>query len=247
MKIIISKTPQQLGEKAAALTAQLLNKAIEEKGYAKIVLSTGASQFTTLEALINEKVDWSKVDMFHLDEYIGIDETHPASFIRYLKERFTSKVSVRNAYFLDTSHGVKELICDITPKLRSSPVDVGLIGIGENAHIAFNDPPADFEDPAAYKIITPNDRCRQQQVSEGWFKSPLDMPQNAVSMTVKQILSCKSIISSVPYACKAKAVYDTLTSPISNMVPATIMRNHPDFTLFLDEDSSSLLSPEQLV
>lgn len=249
MKVILSENAKELGKKAAEATALLINRAIEEKGSARIVLSTGASQFTTLEALVEKKVDWSKVEMFHLDEYIGIDETHPASFVKYLKERFVSKVNLKNAYFVDPSQGVEETIAFLTEKLNEKAVDVGLIGIGENAHVAFNDPPADFEDTNAYKVVVLAPRCRQQQLGEGWFATLEDVPEKAISMTVQQILRCEHIISAVPYKVKAQAIYDTINHDISDMVPATILKTHPDAQLFIDSDSASLLGddvPEQI-
>ena len=167
MRISIAGTPEELGRRAAAEAAAYLNEAIRERGEARLLLSTGASQFTTLEALVREDVDWSKVDMFHLDEYIGLNESHPASFVRYLKERFVSQVPVRRAFFVDPSQGVETAIARLTAELDRAPIDVGLIGIGENAHIAFNDPPADFEDQAAYKVVTLDERCRRQQLGEG--------------------------------------------------------------------------------
>ena len=244
MKIILSQDSKELGVKAAKATAALINSAIEEKGSARIILSTGASQFTTLEALVKENIDWSKVEMFHLDEYIGIDETHPASFVKYLKERFVSKVNLKNAYFVDPSTGVEETIAFLTEKLGEKSVDVGLIGIGENAHIAFNDPPADFDDDNAYKIVVLAERCRQQQLGEGWFATLEDVPEKAISMTVKQILRCEHIISAVPYKVKAQAIYDTINNDVTNMIPATILKTHPDAQLFIDADSAALLGSD---
>ena len=245
MRISIAGTPEELGRRAAAEAAAYLNEAIRERGEARLLLSTGASQFTTLEALVREDVDWAKVDMFHLDEYIGLDESHPASFVRYLKERFVSQVPVRRAFFVDPSQGVETAIARLTAELDRAPIDVGLIGIGENAHIAFNDPPADFEDQAAYKVVTLDERCRRQQLGEGWFPTLEDVPAQAISMTVDRILRCRHILSAVPYAVKAQAVSDTVSQPVNNMVPATILKRHASMTLFLDEASAALLTPEQ--
>ena len=245
MRISIAGTPEELGRRAAAEAAAYLNEAIRERGEARLLLSTGASQFTTLEALVREDVDWSKVDMFHLDEYIGLDESHPASFVRYLKERFVSQVPVRRAFFVDPSQGVETAIARLTAELDRAPIDVGLIGIGENAHIAFNDPPADFEDQAAYKVVTLDERCRRQQLGEGWFPTLEDVPAQAISMTVDRILRCRHILSAVPYAVKAQAVSDTVSQPVNNMVPATILKRHASMTLFLDEASAALSTPEQ--
>ena len=245
MRISIAGTPEELGRRAAAEAAAYLNEAIRERGEARLLLSTGASQFTTLEALVREDVDWSKVDMFHLDEYIGLNESHPASFVRYLKERFVSQVPVRRAFFVDPSQGVETAIARLTAELDRAPIDVGLIGIGENAHIAFNDPPADFEDQAAYKVVTLDERCRRQQLGEGWFPTLEDVPAQAISMTVDRILRCRHILSAVPYAVKAQAVSDTVSQPVNNMVPATILKRHASMTLFLDVASAALLTPEQ--
>ena len=247
MKIIYSETAQELGVKAAKETARLLNEAIAAKGSARVILSTGASQFTTLEALVKEDIDWTKVEMFHLDEYIGIDESHPASFVKYLKERFVSKVNLKAVHFVDAGQGAEKIIAHLTEKLAEAEVDVGLIGIGENAHIAFNDPPADFEDPNAYKVVVLAERCRQQQLGEGWFPTLADVPEKAISMTVQQILKCKNIISAVPYKVKAQAIHDTVYSELTNMVPATIMRSHPSLQIFVDADSASMLGNDVIM
>jgi len=237
--ISVSPTPQQLGQKAADKIAELLRNAIAQKGSARIILSTGASQFETIDALVKADVDWSKVEMFHLDEYVALPESHIASFRKYLKERFASKISLKAAYFVNGEGDVEENIRVLTEELRRAPVDVGVIGIGENAHIAFNDPPADFETDAAYKVVDLDLRCKQQQVREGWFATVDDVPKQAITMCVKQILACEHIISSVPHAPKAEAVRNTLTSPVDPKIPATILKTHPNWNLFLDEASAS--------
>lgn len=160
----VSSTPQELGRHAAAAIAKLLNDAIKAQGYARLVLSTGASQFETLDALVKEQVEWEKIEMFHLDEYVALPECHIASFRKYLKERFVSRVPLKAAYFVNGEGNVEKNIAELTTKLRENPIDVGVIGIGENGHIAFNDPPADFETDTAYKIVTLDERCRKQQV-----------------------------------------------------------------------------------
>ncbi len=242
MKRHIVKDAEELGREAAALTAEIVNRAIAERGEARLVLSTGASQFTTLGALLNEDVDWSRVVMFHLDEYLGIDPDHPASFIRYLKDRFVSKVPLKGAHFVDPSSGAEDAIERLTAAIRESPVDVGLIGIGQNGHLAFNDPPADFATTDAYVVVNLDLACRNQQVGEGWFESIDDVPSQAISMTVHQILQCEHIICAVPYAVKAKAVEALYTSPGPDpMVPATALLSHPHVEVFLDEDSASLV------
>ena len=178
MNININVAPTPLNWKqAASAIADLLNKAISEQGYARIILSTGASQFETLDALIQLDVDWTKVEMFHLDEYVALPESHIASFRKYLKERFVSKVPLKAAHFVNGEGNVEENIAALTAELRKAPVDVGVIGIGENGHIAFNDPPADFDTDEAYKVVTLDERCRKQQVGEGWFAGVDDVPQ----------------------------------------------------------------------
>jgi len=246
MKIHICEDAKTLGMKAAEETARLLIQVIEQQGNARLLVSTGASQFTLFEALVGLPVAWEKVEMFHLDEYVGMSEDHPASFIRYLKERFTSKVPLKAAHFLNTAD-VAAMIGRATAEIRKAPVDVGLIGIGENAHIAFNDPPADFQDTAAYKIVQLDEACRRQQLREGWFASMDDVPQTALTMTVHQIMLCRKIISAVPYRVKAEAILRTLTAPdITEEVPATMLRGHADWTLYLDKESASLLEGVEL-
>ncbi len=238
MEIRICKNKEELGKSAAALTAEVIRKCIAEKGYARIALSTGASQFDTISSLVEENVDWSKVEMFHLDEYVNLSETHPASFRKYLKERFVDKVgNLKKAHFVDgTAEGIKKL----TEEIRKEPIDVGLIGIGENAHIAFNDPPANFETKEAYHIVDLNEACKKQQMGEGWFETFDDVPKKAVSMTAYQIMQCKKIISCVPYAVKADAIYNTLTEKeTTNLVPATLLKEHDDFILYVDMDSAA--------
>lgn len=237
----IDKNDKVLGENAAGLIAMLLNEAIEKRGEARVLLSTGASQFTTIEALLKKDIDWEKVEMFHLDEYINLKEEHPASFRKYLKERFTSKVNLKKAHFIDGNGNIEETIKKLTEEVRKSPIDVGVIGIGENSHIAFNDPPADFNTKEAFIVVDLDDKCKNQQVREGWFETIEDVPKQAITMSVNQILSCRTIISCVPYDVKANAIKDTFSQPVNNMTPATVLKTHPDWNLFLDEDSASLI------
>ena len=206
MKLSISENSKELGRAAAADVAARLREAIALRGEARIVLSTGASQFDMFEALVEEDVDWSKVDMFHLDEYIALPITHKASFRKYLQERFVDRVSLRSVNYVDTEGDINNAIAAISEKLTEKPVDIGLIGIGENGHIAFNDPPADFGTEACYIVVDLDDNCKRQQVREGWFPTPDDVPKQAVSMTVHRIMMCRSVISVVPHEVKAKAV-----------------------------------------
>lgn len=238
MNISVSESSKELGEKAAIVIANKINKAIEKQGYARIVLSTGASQFDTIEALIKQDVNWSKVTMFHLDEYVDLKESHIASFRKYLKERFVSKVNLEAVYFVNGEGNIEENIKELTIKLREKPVDVGVIGIGENGHIAFNDPPADFDTDLAYKVVDLDDKCKKQQVGEGWFETINDVPKQAITMCVKQILSCKAIVTCVPHSVKAQAIKATLQNHVTNTVPATILKTHKDWNLFIDNNSA---------
>ena len=238
MEIRICKDSKSLGASAARHVAQRLNAIIAEKGHARIVLSTGASQFDTLDALTREEINWSVVDMFHLDEYVGLTITHGASFRKYLQERFVDKLPcpLRSVNFVD---GTPEGIADLTKKLREDVIDVGLIGIGENTHIAFNDPPADFNTRDAYIIVDLDERCKQQQMGEGWFPTIDDVPKQAVSMTPWQIMQCKEIVTCVPYAVKADAIEKTLKAgETTPNVPASLLKEHPNFLLYIDADSA---------
>lgn len=241
INLTISKDAKLNGKRAAELIANLINEAIKERGKARIVVSTGSSQFEMFEALIKLDVDWSKVEMFHLDEYVNLPESHIASFRKYLKERFVSKVNLKAAYFVSGEGNIEENISYLTKELRKDIIDVGIIGIGENGHIAFNDPPADFETDEAYKVVTLDQKCRAQQVGEGWFKSIEEVPSQAISMTPKEIMKAKHIVTVAPHSVKADAIYKTITTPISPMVPATLLKTHPDWHLFIDDASASKL------
>ena len=238
MEIRICENSAALGKSAAKEAAIALRDCISKQGYARLALSTGASQFDTLAALVKEDVDWSKVEMFHLDEYVDLPITHPASFRLYLQTRFVDLLPtpLKAVHFVD---GTKEGIAQLTEDIRRLPIDVGLIGIGENSHIAFNDPPADFDTKEAYIVVDLDERCKKQQMGEGWFPTLDDVPKQAVSMTVHQILSCKKIISCVPHSVKAWAICQTLKQPVSNTYPATILRTHPDWTLYIDMNSAA--------
>lgn len=241
MKIHIERDEKVLGQKSTDLIRDILNRAIEENGEARILLSTGASQFSTIEALIASDIDWSKVEMFHLDEYINLEEGHPASFRKYLKERFISKVNLKKAHLVDGNGDVEANIQKLTEEIIKKPIDVGVIGIGENSHIAFNDPPADFDTRESFIVVELDDKCKNQQVGEGWFDTIDDVPKTAITMSVQQILSCRTIVSCVPFSVKANAIKDTLGEPVNNMVPATILKTHNDWHLFLDQGSASLI------
>jgi len=242
MEIVISATRQILGKKAASTGAGLIRKAILEKGTANIILATGASQFEMLKELVKEDIDWLRVRAFHLDEYIGIPETHPASFRKYLKERFADIVSPQEFNYINGNADANEECARLGKLIRKHPVDVAFVGIGENSHLAFNDPPADFETDDAYLVVKLDEECRQQQLGEGWFPTLKDVPEKAISMSIRQIMKSEAIICTVPDLRKAIAVKKTVEGKISPMIPASVMRNHKAAWLFLDNDSASSLS-----
>lgn len=239
MNISISTNSSELGKAAATLAAEKLNEALILNGEARMVVSTGSSQFEMFQALVKEKVDWSRVEVFHLDEYIGLPLTHKASFRKYLYERFISLVPVKKFHSVDVEGNIADRLGKLTSEIRRKPVDLGLIGIGVNGHIAFNDPPADFKTHDAYIVVKLDDQCKMQQVNEGWFKTVKDVPDEAVSMSVWQIMQCSTIISVVPHLVKADAVKKTLTSKLTNLVPATMLKQHSNWHLFLDQNSAS--------
>lgn len=231
------------GKGSADFVAQHLNNAIQAKGYATLILATGASQFAFIEALKTLQVDWSKITVFHLDEYKGLPETHPASFRKYLKERILDIVKPFQVHYINgDAKDIDREIAGYEELLKAATVDVACIGIGENGHIAFNDPEvADFNDPALVKIVQLDDISRRQQLGEGWFSTLEEVPKEAISLTIPAIMRCKVISCMVPDKRKANAVYNTLNAEISTACPATILRRHPHAVLFLDKNSASQL------
>jgi len=244
MELFIKNDPIELGESAGKAAADLIRTTIANKGNANIILATGSSQFETLKQLIIEKdIDWSKVNMFHLDEYIGLPETSGASFRKYLKERFLSKVPALKAVYLVDGEADPVTECNrLSIIIEANPIDVALVGIGENGHLAFNDPPADFDTKEPFIIVDLDEACRKQQFNEGWFKSVDEVPKQAISMSISQICTSKHIICSVPDVRKAQAVKDCLEQSVSNKYPASILQLHPSCSYYLDKPSSSLLS-----
>lgn len=244
MQIHAEPDKKTLGKAAAALGAEAIRSAISKRGSANIVVATGASQFELLAELVaQENIDWSRVTAFHLDEYIAMPDTHPASFRRYLRERFTSHLPTLGAFHFiegDTADPAAEL-ARINALISKHPIDVTFAGIGENAHLAFNDPPADFDAPEPFHVVELDDRCRQQQFGEGWFATFEDVPRKAISMTVQQIMKSRLVILAVPDRRKAEAVRDTIEGPITPMVPASVLRRHSDCHLFLEPESAALL------
>lgn len=243
LKVKIFEDAVKLGSQAADRVAGELNAAVAAKGFANLILATGASQFQFLEHLQKQPVDWKKIIVLHLDEYIGISDTHPASFRKYLRERILENVMPRQVYYLNGDAG--DLTAEVERYenlLKEHPADVACIGIGENGHIAFNDPPvADFRDPRLVKVVELDEASRRQQLGEGWFPSFSDVPTHALSLTVPAIMSSKFISCVVPDARKAEAVYNTLNAEVSTACPATILRSHPNAILYLDKGSASRL------
>ena len=242
METIILKTKQILGIKAAKKGAEIIRRAILDRGIANIIVATGASQFEMLNELVKEEIDWTKVTAFHLDEYIGISDQHPASFRKYLKERFADIVTPKEFIYVNGDNDPGEECVRLGKLINNHPIDVAFVGIGENSHLAFNDPPADFETEMPYLVVTLNEACRRQQMGEGWFPTVSDVPEKAISMSIKQIMKSKAIICCVPDLRKAIAIKSTLEGIISPAIPASILRQHSATWLYLDIDSSSLLS-----
>lgn len=244
MDIKIFQSPQQLGKAAGAKASALIKEAIKENGTANIILATGMSQFEVLNYLIAQKdIDWSKVVMFHLDEYIDLPLTHGASFRKYLQERFLDKVpQLKAVYLINGENDPKEECKRLNELIKQYPIDVALVGIGENGHLAFNDPPADFETEEPYIIVQLDEPCRMQQLGEGWFKNLDEVPKKAISMSIKQIMKSKNIICSVPDSRKAVAVKNTLEQEVSNLFPASILQTHTNCYCYLDVASAALLT-----
>jgi glucosamine-6-phosphate deaminase len=232
----------QLAVAAAADAAARIRAAIEARGQARLIAATGASQIAFLERLVSEpSIAWDKVEMFHLDEYIGLPIAHPASFRKYLMERLIVPAGIRHYHLLDGEQDAAAVCREAGRQILEAPIDVALAGIGENGHLAFNDPPADFETTAPYLIVHLDERCRRQQVGEGWFARLEDVPETAISMSVRQILAARALVCVVPDLRKAEAVRASIEGPVDPMVPASILQRHPDATIYLDRDSASLL------
>lgn len=232
-----------LAQAAADHAATTLRQALAARGHARIVAATGASQFEFLDALTARSgIDWPNVELFHLDEYIGLPASHPASFRRFLRERLVAKTGITQTHFLNVDSSPEAVAAQVGAELNAAPIDVAFVGIGENGHLAFNDPPADFETETPYLIVELDQACRRQQAGEGWFDSIAQVPIHAVSMSIRQILKAREILVVVPDARKAKAVIACFEGEISPLAPASILRRHPNTTVFLDRDSSALLS-----
>src|SRR5438105_15562963 len=243
LKVLPDKS--SLSKMAAEHAAEAIGRAICDRGQARIMAATAASQFEFLDALTKMPgIDWQKVEVFHLDEYIGLPITHPGSFRKMLLDHLIKKTGIAKYHLLDGDADPAEVVRRVGKELTSAPIDVAFVGIGENGHLAFNDPPADFQTEEPYIIVDLDEPCRRQQVGEGWFASLSKVPARAISMTVQQILKAKEILVVVPDARKAQPVKSCLEGEISPMAPASILRKHANTTIFLDKLSSALLSTQ---
>ena len=242
MNINIFSEKIALGKAAAQAASVVLKSTIATKGHVRIIAATGASQFAFLEALTAmPAIDWSKVEMFHLDEYVGLSITHPASFRKYLIERLVNRTGIKKYHLLDGEGDVAGMCQRTGDLLSQSPVDIAFVGIGENGHLAFNDPPADFQTQKPYLVVNLDEACRRQQVGEGWFKNMDEVPKQAISMSIRQIMKAEKILCIVPDMRKALAVKNCLEGSVVPDAPASILQKHPDVTFFLDTHSASLL------
>lgn len=236
-----------LGKAAAAQAASAIRFAIAKQGRARVVAASAASQFEFLEALTaTPGIHWEQVELFHLDEYIGLPMTHPASFCKFLREHLIAKTGITNHHLLDGSQDPAAVIREVNKAITASPIDISFVGIGENGHLAFNDPPADFNTEEPFIVVALDHACRLQQVGEGWFKNLDAVPKQAISMSVRQVLKAKEILAVVPDTRKAPAIKACFDGPVSPMAPSSILSTHPNATIYLDRQSSALLSPKTL-
>jgi glucosamine-6-phosphate deaminase len=233
-----------IGEASGKEAALKIKEAITQRGNANVILATGTSQFETLQQLLADKeIDWSCVNMFHLDEYIGLPITHKASFRKYLIERFINHVpQLKTTNLIDGEADPVSECARLGTLILQHPIDVCLCGIGENGHLAFNDPPANFETTSPYIVVNLDEACRRQQFGEGWFNTLDDVPKQAISMSVHQIMQSAHIICTVPDTRKAQAVKDCLENPVSNLHPASILQQHGSCSIYLDKAAASLLA-----
>lgn len=242
MKIRMFEDKATMAVAAASQAATLIRDAIKARGHARILAATGESQIDFVHALLRETgIAWPKVEMFHLDEYVGLSIEHPASFRRYLMERIVRKTGIQNYHLLNGEVDPEKVCREVGALLAAAPVDVAFAGFGENGHLAFNDPPADFVTEQPYHVVKLDDACRLQQVGEGWFTTLADVPERAISISVRQLLKANAIVVVVPDTRKAVAVQRCLEGPVSPLAPASILRTHPAATLYLEPASASLL------
>ncbi|HEX3250026.1 MAG TPA: glucosamine-6-phosphate deaminase [Pyrinomonadaceae bacterium] len=243
MNVQIFDSKVELGEAAARDAAALIHEAITSRDVAYVIAATGMSQFEFLDALVSHDIDWQRVEFFHLDEYVGLPETHPASFRRYLTERIIDRVHPRAFHLINGDAADPQAECRRVGELiAQQTIDVAFVGIGENGHLAFNDPPADFETEEPYLVVDLDEACRRQQIGEGWFADFDEVPSQAISMSIQQILKARHILCIVPDERKAQAVKASVEMDVSPLHPASILQQHPSVTLYLDRESSALLS-----
>jgi glucosamine-6-phosphate deaminase len=244
MDLLVHQSKIALGQAAADRASAAIREAIERNGLARVIAATGASQFEFLDALTSQAgIEWARVECFHLDEYVGLPDTHPASFRRYLRERIVERVHPAAFHFLAGDAADPDAECRrVGELLRAAPVDVAFVGIGENGHLAFNDPPADFDTEEPYLVVGLDDACRRQQLGEGWFPSLDAVPRRAISMSIRQILKAREILCVVPDARKARAVRECLEGAVSPLHPASALQNHASTKVYLDPDSAALLA-----
>jgi glucosamine-6-phosphate deaminase len=236
MEICIYPTKDEMAAAAAGRAAELLNAAIQARGEANLILATGASQFEMLAGLVGLGVDWTRVTAFHLDEYIGLPLAHPASFRKYLKERFVERApGLKQFHFVNGEGDPRAECARLGDLIRLHPIDAACVGIGENGHLAFNDPPADFETDEPYLVVELDEACRRQQLGEGWFPTLANVPARAISMSIRQILKSRAIVCTVPDTRKAEAVRMTVEGPVTPLTPASILQTHADCRLYLDQ------------
>jgi glucosamine-6-phosphate deaminase len=247
MRLRVYENRESLGHAAAVQAAAAMQNAIAQHGRARIIGASAASQFEFLEALTRKPgIDWKRVELFHLDEYIGLPMTHPASFCKFLQDRLISKTGITRYHLLNGEEDPAIVIRRTNEAISASPIDVAFVGIGQNGHLAFNDPPADFETEEPYIVVNLDEACRRQQVGEGWFPDLQAVPQRAISMSVQQVLKTKEILAVVPGPKKAQAIKACFDGPLSPMAPSSILRTHPNATIYLDKESAALLSPSTL-
>jgi glucosamine-6-phosphate deaminase len=240
--VSVSQNRELMARTAAAYSIEKLRKLLDAQQHVRLIAATGASQIEFLQSVTRARdLDWKRVELFHLDEYVGIGQEHPASFAGYIKKRIVEPAGIERFHLLDGLSEPQRMIRETGEQLRQAPVDLAFVGIGENGHLAFNDPPADFETDAPYLVANLDEKCRQQQVGEGWFASLADVPKRAISMSIRQILKARSIVCTVPDERKAEAVYNSLVGPVTPMVPASILQTHSDVRFFLDAPSAKLL------
>lgn len=247
MRLRILEDRKSLAKTAAAQAAAAIQRSIADHGKARIVAASAASQFEFLEQLIAAPdVDWKSVELFHLDEFVGLPMTHPASFCRFLQDRLISKTGIVNYHLLDGGQDPAKVIRCVSEAITADPIDVAFVGIGENGHLAFNDPPADFNTNEPYIVVELDEACRRQQVGEGWFRGLNSVPKLAISMSVKQVLKAKEIVAVVPGPQKAQAIRACFEGTVSPAAPASALQDHPNATVYLDNESAVLLSHETL-